>query len=256
MNQAAAVTDERGETPLDPCGSYPDGGPEIKRRRPGGGRKPGRVSGSRRDQREQMLRRPAYLDRENWYCVVAFPGEQAEADKAIRLSGFELFAPSAWLPAVRRKRFADGSIRPARPAQIVPLFGRFMFARFSLADPDWHRIKDLDGVQRLLGSAGAPGIPAPIAETAIAAIRALPQMELNDCFYPDGAFKRLAKQQELSDPETEPFEAGELIRILTGVYAGFEAACEWSDRRRVGFRTSIFGRDVKATADRRDVAAA
>lgn len=257
---SVAETDDRGSTPLGPCGSYPDDGPVIKRGRggaqPGAGRKPGRKPGSRRDRRDASERPLRYFERESWYCIVAFPGEQAEADRAIRRAGFELYAPSMWLPAMRRRRLPDGSIQPARDARIVPLFGRFMFARFSLADPEWHRIKYLDGVQQLLGSAGAPTRPAPIADAEIAQIRALPKMELNDCLYPAGAFKRLARMQDVIPDAELPFEAGELVRILSGAFADFEAVCEWSDTRRVGIRTSIFGREVKTTVARREVAAA
>lgn len=131
-----------------------------------------------------------------------------------------------------------------------------MFVRFSLAAPDWHRIKELDGVQTVLGSIGSPATPSPIRDDEIAQIRALPHMELNDCFYPDGAFKRLARRQEIIPEAEMPFEVGELLRILSGAFADFEAVCEWSDRHRVKVQTTLFGRSVPTILARRDVVAA
>jgi transcription antitermination factor NusG len=247
-------------TPVAPVTGIPAGPDLISSKSRHGG--PRANSGGARDnsggwrsgagRKRGAAARPPLPTGPRWYCVVAIRGEQQIADVAIRTcerpdgsSAFDLFAPVAWRPETKARRDASGVIHPARPARLVPLFGRCMFVKMNLSDPDWHRIKDLDGVERIMGAVGAGGTPSAVPDGAIEFIRKLPGMNTNGCVYPGGRFD--------PDFEGEPIEVGVMTRILTGSMADHEGICEWSDTRRVRLGMWILGREVPTTLARRDV---
>lgn len=188
----------------------------------------------------------------HWYCIVAQHGEHKAACKEIGLcdrqdgtSGFEIFAPMAWRPAVKTKRDAAGVVHPGRPPQLVPLFGRFIFVKLNLADPDWRRILTLDGVDRIMCGAGSPGSPSPVPDGAIEFVMDLDGMESNGCVYPPGRFD--------PDYEGEAIPVGLMTRILDGSLADRKGICQWSDTRRVRLLMNFFGRgEVPTTITRRN----
>jgi transcription antitermination factor NusG len=176
-------------------------------------------------------------DIERWYCVRTDYGAESTADIEIRMAGITLFAPTIWVPARPARR--DGPyMRPARPCHVDLLFPRYMFAQFRRAD-DWQVIRDLPGVDYILGT--APDSPSPMPDDAIHRVRAV--CEANDCQYPTGV-----DLHSLDAPV--PFDCGAVVRWIGGPMVDYHGICEWSIDDRVGLLMTILGREVRMTAKR------
>ena len=160
-------------------------------------------------------------------------GAEITADIEIRLTGFELFAPTVWKPATLPRRLANGAMQPGKPDRIVPLFPRYLFVRFRrLADP-WRRIRSLRGVETILSS--TPESPIAVPDAAIEAIRG--QCAPNGCIYPP----------ERATPGATPLAVGTAARLTEGPMADLSGICTWSDGRRVRLLLEIMGRAVPVT---------
>jgi transcription antitermination factor NusG len=171
-----------------------------------------------------------------WYCVRTQWGEDRTAAIEIGMAGFDSFAPTMLKPAVRARRLVSGQIRPARPARIEPLFLRYQFARFRRSD-DWQRIRELPGVEGILGP--APDMPSAVSDAAIDVIRGM--CSANGCLYPAG--------------ELPSSMVGTQVRMLEGPMISFEGMCDWSDGERVRVLLSLFGRPCPVTVLREAVEA-
>jgi transcription antitermination factor NusG len=192
----------------------------------------------------------------HWYCVRTGFSAELTADFAIRLAdrgddiiGFPLFSPMLWKPATLWRRNANGSVRMPKPERLAPLFPRYLFVRFTLADPDWRLISRLSGVDCIMSSAAIAGgykMPVPVPDASIERIRSLPGMAANGCLYPS----------DYHASGYSPLRVGSPLRVISGSLRDREGICTWSDRERVKFLFSLFGRDVEATAARADVEAA
>jgi transcription antitermination factor NusG len=218
-----------------PCGSNPADSGVIKLvaghggARRGAGRKPA-----------VAFQQP---DEPRWYCVRTQWGQDIRADIAIRQSGFQVFAPTLWKPPSPARRSLNGAMRPAREARIIPLFSRYLFARFNLAEPGWQAIRGLPGVEAILSS--TPESPTPVPEPALEAVRSL--CAPNGCVYPPGwEFGRVA-------PVQRPLEAGCHLRVLYGPLADHVGICQMSDGRRVELLLEILGRTVRTRINQCDV---
>lgn len=185
-------------------------------------------------------KRTAYLrlpDAARWYCVRTDYGLERTADIEIRMAGITLFAPTVYVPARPARR--DGrSVRPARPCHVELLFPRYLFAQFRRAD-DWQIIRDLPGVDYILGT--RPDTPAPIPDDAIDIIRKV--CEINDCRYPTGV-----DLQNLDAPA--PLAVGSMAQFTSGSMVDCRGICEWSDAERVKLLMTILGREVRVVARR------
>lgn len=168
-----------------------------------------------------------------WFCVRTIYGGERLADTETRLAGFEVFNPSVWRAAESARRDRNGVVRPARPDRITSLFPRFYFARMNLADPSWHQIKRLPGVERIMGRVGNLGVPAPLSDSVINLL--LGMCEPNHCIYPANHL------------HMNPIDVGTSLRLMTGSMEGHTGICEWSDGRRVRLLLSILGRNVPVT---------
>lgn len=180
---------------------------------------------------------PSRPDIERWYCVRCDHGAEATADIEIRLAGFTLFAPTVWVPARPARR--DGPyMRPARPCHVELLFPRYAFVAFRRTD-DWQVIRDLPGVDYILGT--APDSPSPMPDHAIQCIRSV--CELNDCQYPTGV-----DLHSLDAPV--PLQPGSVVQFIAGAMRDCRGICRWSDAERVDLLMQIMGREVRMTAKR------
>lgn len=186
---------------------------------------------------------PSRPDTERWYCIRTDYGAEATADIEIRLAGITLFAPTIWIPARAARR--DGPyLSPARPCRVELLFPRYMFAQFRLSD-DWQTIRDLPGVDCILGT--SPDSPSPMPDDAIHKVRTV--CEVNDCKYPTGVDLHNLDAPVLLEP-------GSAVRFISGPMMGFHGICEWSDAERVGLLMSILGGTVPISTSRMMVEAA
>lgn len=227
------------------CASYPNireifskmpwGGPRANSggARPGAGRP-----------RRQALTDPSPRDEPRWYVVRSLPdattprcgstgGNQRLADIEIRVAGFQVFNPSVFKPAEAARRDRNGVIRPAKADRIEPLFPRFFFVRLNLANPAWHAIKDLPGVDHIMHGAGTPGLPVAVPDEVVLLVRNM--CEPNDAIYP-------ANHRHMN-----PIDVGTTLKLLTGGMEGHEGICTWSDGRRVKLLLSLLGRQVPIT---------
>ena len=173
----------------------------------------------------------------HWRCVRTFPHEELTADIEIRLAGFPVFAPTLYHPPEPARRSGTG-IRSAKPGRVTPLFPRYLFVRFALADC-WQRVRFLPGVTAILSS----GVDRPLVvpPQAIEAIRAM--CGPLDCVQPSRASLR-------------PFAKGDGARLTEGPMAGLAGICERSSRERVTMLLSLMGREVRVTVPVASVEAA
>lgn len=224
----ATDTDDRA-----PCGSFSQNRRVIKLghggKRPGAGRKPVAI--------------PERQNEPRWYCVRTLWGQDIRADIQIRLGGFEVFAPTLWKPPVVARRMPNGSMRPARDAVIKPLFPRYLFAKFNVAEPDWRAIRGMPGVDEILSA--HPEAPLPVPESALEAVRSL--CAPNDCVYPPGwSWSHQA-------PVQTPLQAGCRLRVLYGPLADHIGICQISDGKRVQLLLEILSRAVTVKVAQADV---
>jgi transcription antitermination factor NusG len=174
-----------------------------------------------------------------WYCVRTAFGRELLADTEIRLAGFEVFAPTLWKPATLARRLANGASRPALPDRIVPLFPRYLMARFHRSVDAWTRIRALPGVDCILGTNHET--PTPVSDDAIALIRS--RCMPNGCIYPANV--------ELRDAgPVVHVPTGSSARLLDGPLADLTGICTWSDEKRVSLLMSLLGREVAVTVPR------
>lgn len=223
--------------------------------------------------RRKPVRR--WPDMWQWFCVRTGYGMELLADNEIREIGFEVFNPSVWRAATKARLETNGSVRPARPARIEPMFHRYFFVRLNLADPDWRRVPRKEGVDYIISGAAedpkAPAIPIAAQEQHIARIRSL--CELNDCQYPEevdlrdlhadtpltlggSRFLRRQRRQE-SDHlaavaalrrsahgpivRTKPLSIGSSARLLDGPLVDLTGICQMSAGKRLELLSGIMG---------------
>jgi transcription termination/antitermination protein NusG len=172
-------------------------------------------------------------DQPRWYLVRAAYGQTAVADRSIREAGYEVFAPTIFKAATPPRRDANGVMRPGKLDRVEFLFVRYVITRFNLADPGWHDIRHLDGVERIISGAYSTlnpiGIPIAIPDEAIAYVREI--LGPNDCI----------------DPRKfvgEPYELGTSLRMLDGPMAGHIGICDMSDGERVLWVMNMLGRPI------------
>ena len=176
-----------------------------------------------------------------WHCVRSKPGADLTADIEIRLAGFDLFAPTLWKPATPARR-VGGCVRPARPDRVVSLFPTYLFVRFRRFSDHWARIRELPGVDYILGA--RPDTPSPMPDLVIETIRSL--CSPNGCVYPPPPV----------DPDrTTPIPPGASVLLADGAMIGLTGICTWSDSKRVRLLLEILGRGVSVTVPRASVEA-
>ena len=261
MTETQAVPVPRFGTSA-PCGSNPAIGDLISSSKSGhggarensGGARPN--SGGARENsggaRPNAGRKPRLdvsarkCDVAHWYCVRTGHGEEIAADIAIRLAGYTVFSPSLWKPATIARRNPNGSIRPALPDRIEPLFRRYLFVAFTRSADDWQLLRRLAGVDSILGT--TPDTPAAVPHEAIALIRQLPGMQRNDCLYPENV-------ELTGGAPVVHLTPGSTARLLGGPLGDLTGICQWSDSKRVRFLLQLFGREVLMTVPRAAVEA-
>jgi transcription antitermination factor NusG len=165
-----------------------------------------------------------------WYCVRSQYASEALATAQIVKAGFEVFVPTELKPATRARRNAIGAIIPARPARVVGLFPRYQFVQFRRRD-QWQKIRELPGVDCILGTAHDTPIPMP--ERAMEFLRGM--CDADGRFHENG--------------EAPNSLVGALVRMTEGPMTMFEGICDWSDGQRVRVLLALFGRPCPVTVD-------
>lgn len=151
-----------------------------------------------------------------WFAVYTHPRGEATAVENLLRQGFEVFFPRY---LKRRSHARKVETAPA------PLFPRYLFIAFDVADPGWRVVRSTRGVIDLVRSRQDP---APVPDAIIDEIR-----KRQD----DEGFVVLAHHVKLG--------RGDKITIETGPFASYEAIFEaMRDNDRVVALLSLLGRQV------------
>ena len=141
---------------------------------------------------------------EGWYAVLTRPRGEGLAEASIRAVGHEVF-----LPRARKERPTRG----VRRLTILPLFSRYLFARFCVAD-ELDSVRYARGVIRVVGNRTTP---LEVAEALITEIR--------ENLSPEGYF----------EIRERPVETGDRVTIEGGLFDGLlgKIERELNDGKRV-----------------------
>lgn len=233
------AADARGHFPRASCASYLQIGGEFSSKFLWGGPRPnsggprpnsgGARSGAGRPRKPPVSMMTDASDR--WYVLRIAHGQMTIADAEARLAGFTVFAPTIFKPATPPRRDSTGIMRPGKPDRVEYLFVRYLLVRLNIADPDWHAIRDVPGVERVISShfgLGGPGVPIAVPDAQIERVRAL--LDANGCLYPHGR-------------RDKPIDKGVKVRLTTGPALDHAGICESSDGQRIEMLMNWFNRD-------------
>lgn len=153
-----------------------------------------------------------------WYAVYTQPRAEWLATEHLERQGFEVFFPRY----LKRRRHA----RKVEDV-LAPLFPRYLFAAFDLAEAGWRVIRSTRGVVDLVRNGALPlAVPACVIEDI-------------SCRLDDSGCVQLAEESRL--------RPGGRIRIEAGPFAECEAIFQaLRDEDRVIALLSVLGREVKA----------
>ena len=130
-----------------------------------------------------------------WYLVYCKPRQERLARSNLERQGFEVY-----LPMIRARR-RRSKVR-ARATNAEPMFPRYLFVHLSDQTDDWGPIRSTIGVSSLVRFGDQP---ARVPDDLIATLRAR------------------AGETGVHELPPRPFRAGDKVRILEGVMAGYEA---------------------------------
>jgi transcriptional antiterminator RfaH len=177
-----------------------------------------------------------------WFVVRTKWGEEATAAAEIEKQGFSVYLPQhvvdvSKLRGRQRKKddfVVDGAGHVGRR---VPLFPRYLFARFDSAVDRWRPICHTRGVEQLFGAwcdptSGVVRSPSPVKDEVIKALMDEPEVV--------AVFKPVSLQ-------------GKTLAIESGPWMGFRGVCQWSTEKRVSVLLSLFGRETAVPFRREQV---
>jgi len=156
-------------------------------------------------------------DIKRWYLVQTRPCSESRAATHLEQQGFEVYFPR-YLKSRRHARRVD--------TVAVPLFPRYVFVAINMAVQRWRSVHSTIGVVRLVCRGDDP---AEVAPSIIDALK-LRQDDLG--------FVQLERKV--------PFELGEKIRVLDGVFSAYLGLFErTTDSERVSILLDMLGRKVR-----------
>lgn len=171
-----------------------------------------------------------------WYVVRTAHHAERLATIEIGVNGFDVFCPMLRLPESPARRYTNGAVRPARPARVVPLFRRYLFARFDRQREPWRTILRMPGVETIISN--APEKPVPVPQEAIEGL-----MDLCDEV---GVYKP-------PSPPPRPLMRGSRLKVLSGPFADHVGFCQMSSGKRVQMLMEIMGQSVTVSMSQTDV---
>jgi len=150
-----------------------------------------------------------------WFILQFKPNAHHQANKNLKLQGFETFLPLYNTTSRNASRFVNAS---------KPLFPGYMFIKFNKAESDWHKINNTYGVSRLITFGSTlKSIPTSFVDSL------MKRYELSGILLP---IKKLKK--------------GDQVTVLTGPFADFIATVEkYEDDQRIWILMDLMGRKTK-----------
>ena len=163
-----------------------------------------------------------------WYLIYSKPRLEECAREHLARQGYDVFLPMVRSQVRRNGRYIG---------RIEPMFPRYLFVRLAAEAEDWAPIRSTRGVSRLVRFGTWPAVvPDPLVEGLRAASDA------------DGL---------VCDLTPPPVKAGDRVRVIDGVLAGYEGIVQArSGRERVELLLDVVGRQVTARLGRNDIAPA
>ena len=134
---------------------------------------------------------------EAWYLVYCKPRQERLARSNLERQDFEVYLPLVRARARRRR----GKVH-ARASRTEPMFPRYLFVHLSDQTDDWSPIRSTIGVSSLVRFGD---YPARVPDDLIATLRAREDAT------------------GVHELPLRPLHAGDRVRILEGVMAGYEA---------------------------------
>lgn len=165
----------------------------------------------------------------SWYVVEGREGKAQDARLRLATAGMNV-----WMPMLL-KRQPDRRLRKSEPGRrrldvYVPRFGRYFFVRCILTDSLRHAINDTPSIAGMLCG---PGNEAPIA-------------------VPDAYIEWLKQSPDkiLRRPDERIFERGDVVKVTSGPFAGFESKVESIDKScTLHLLIEVFGRRTPIVLD-------
>jgi len=153
-----------------------------------------------------------------WHCVYSKPQAEILAEVQLRQQGFV-----AWVPLESR--------RNGRQSKLAPLFPRYLFAQFDVAEDHWAPVVNTRGVSDLLRSPS--GRPLDVPQRVMD--RLMEQCAPNGVIYP---------------AEAREMRRDDVGRVIDGPFAEFSGICTRTARDRVWLLLAVFGsREVEFRRD-------
>jgi Transcription termination factor nusG len=155
----------------------------------------------------------------SWHCFHTAPNLERHADAALKKLGFETYLPLEGRP-VRGK-----------PTLILPIFPRYLFARFDARSASWGRDAILSASDRDLGRFilnPASRLPAVVPEGVVGLLRS--KCAANGVIYPAPPRQMHRKDRG---------------RIVAGPWREFIGICSRTNKERVWLLLNLFGRETE-----------
>jgi transcription antitermination factor NusG len=177
-----------------------------------------------------------------WYCVRTDYGHETTADFEIRRLGLPVFLLQEFRLAQTDRK---GVVKPGSYDRIVPVFPRYLFTAFDIAEPTWRHIPSRRGVELIFGT--GPERPTPIPHKVMDIL--LAQCAPNGVIYPP---------EKAAKTRFSALDVGAKVELLTGPFAKFHGVCLMSEPNRIKLLMNIFGQttevDVRSATDVRVLA--
>lgn len=158
---------------------------------------------------------------QRWYCLQTAARSELLSILSLTHRGFPTFLPLH---------------QPTAQQVLRPVFPGWLFVQFDHAAGLWGSIKGAPGVRELYPA--APLEPGFVAE-------------LIRLYGPGGTAVLPEKAQTL-----EPFERGQMVRVVDGMMMDLVGICQWSDRLKVELLAEVMAGKVRINVPRKSVVAA
>ncbi|TIW08086.1 MAG: hypothetical protein E5V66_28360 [Mesorhizobium sp.] len=198
----------------------------------------GDIQRGRNQVRAELLRRAVEHPSRKWFALTVVPNGEIAVENSVLKAGFEAWAPSKKVEAVRRV----SRYKAPRLVKEVPAFPGYVFVSVAPIPETWSWMRDVDCVS---GAVCAMGLPCPIGDKEINAVKGLIAKGWLDQTVE-------AKRRRKAELAIEPgdgvmIEDGPLAR-MRGVLDGYIGT------RHVRVLTWLFGREAYVTLDLAQIA--
>lgn len=165
---------------------------------------------------------------DQWYVVHTQVGKELLAKEQLERQGF-----NSYLPRFYKQRHHARKVDQV----LVPLFPRYMFVAFDVEVNQWRCINGTRGVAYLITNGNKP--------TRVLS-RFIDSLKINEI-----------EQEIIGELEIDSFKTGDKLRVLEGVFAGYEGIfTKLTDSQRISILMEFMGREMQISLPKSAVEAA